>query len=279
MTDSLLIYNERSGSCDPALLAEVESLFDQAGWPIGRKLAIGDGMLPGRHAAEESGLGLVVVLSGDGSLNSVADALAGWEGTLLVLPGGTMNLLARALHGERTVQEIVKAYLDGDGIVLRTPVLRAGDLTAYTGLIVGPSAAWADVREDMRNLDVASLASNVPRALAATLKDPGVALEGHEGEYPAIFAEPMLDGMHAYGVLAGGAGDLFRHGWAWLSGDFRNGPSEALGTAQEMSFRSSGDAMDLLVDGEKHDADNPLEVRLERSGVYFFAAQGDAAWR
>jgi hypothetical protein len=277
MTGTLLIYNERSGSCDPALIAEVERLFAEAGKPIDHTLALGDGMLPGPGGA--AGLELIVVLSGDGSMSSVADALGDWGGTLLVLPGGTMNLLSRALHGERGPAEIVKAYLDGEGTVLRVPVIRAGDLTAYTGMIAGPTAAWADVREDLRNLDVAALASNVPRAIAATLHEPGVTLEGRPDDYPAIFIEPSLDGLRAHGVLASGAGDLFRHGWAWLQGDFREGPSEPLGTASTMRFRSSSERLDLLVDGEKEAADSPLDVRVDRSGVRFYAAQGEVAWR
>jgi len=146
-------------------------------------------------------------------------------------------------------------------------------------MIVGPTAAWADVREDLRNLDVASLASNVPRAISATLNEPGVMLDEGDTDYPAIFVEPSLAGLRAHGVLAGSAADLFRHGWAWLSGDFREGPSEALGVAPALRFRTKGGSLDLLVDGEKEQARSPLELTADRSAVRFYAAQGDAGWR
>jgi hypothetical protein len=279
MTDSLLIFNERSGGCDPALITEVERLFAESGWPIGEKIALGDGVLPGAHGADAAGLGLIVVLSGDGSLRTVADALAGWDGTLLVLPGGTMNLLAHALHGDLDAPAIVRAYLDGRGTVMRTPVIQAGDITAYTGMIIGPTAAWGDVREAMRNRDVAALARDVPRALSATLGDPGVRIAGSPADYPAIFVAPAVGGLHAHGVLASGAGDLFAHGWAWLAGDFRQGPSDDLGIAPALSVGADGDTLDLLVDGEAESIAGPLELRLARSGVRFFAAQGEAGWR
>lgn len=278
MTGSLLIYNERSGRSDPALLAEIEALFADAGRPIGRKLALGDEDLPTAASARAEGLDLVVTLSGDGSMSSVADRLGGWNGTLLVLPGGTMNLLSHALHGDLTAPEVVTAHLAGKGSVLQVPVLRAGDLTAYTGIIIGPTAAWGDVREDLRNLDVAALAANVPRALAATFKEPGVVLDEHAGEYPAIFVEPGRTGLRAYGVLASSAGDLFGHGWAWLSGDFRNGPSEPLGTARNMRFRTGSARLHLLVDGEKEEAPNLLDVYADKSRVRFHAVLGDVAW-
>jgi hypothetical protein len=279
MTRSLLIYNERSGSYDPALIAQIDALFADAGRPIGRRLALGDEELPDAASARADELDLIVTLSGDGSMSAVADRLAGWDGTLLVLPGGTMNLLSRALHGERMPPQIVEAYLGGEGAELHVPIIRAGSLIAYTGMILGPTAAWGDVREDLRNLDVAALASNVPRALSATLNEPGVALEGRDIDYPAIFVEPSLAGIRAYGVLAGSAGELFGHGWAWLTGDFRNGPSESLGTAPVMRFRSAGARLDILVDGEKETAASPIEIGADQSDILFYAAQGEVGWR
>ena len=279
MTDSLFIFNERSGSYNPALVAEIEQLFAQGDWPLARVCDIGEGALPDAAEAKAQNLGLIVVLSGDGTLAAVAESLAGWEGTLLILPGGTMNLLSRTLHGDRTAQDIVRAYLDGQGSILRPPVILAGEITAYTGMIVGPTAAWGNVREALRNFDLTALADKVPAALSATFDSPGVTLEGEEQDYPAIFVEPSLAGLRAYGVLATGAGDLFKHGWAWLAGDFRDGPSEPLGTAAHFKMCSDGDTLDLLVDGEKADTKSPLEMKLGRAGVHFFAAQGEKGWR
>lgn len=278
MTDSLFIFNERSGSYDAALVAEIEQIFAQSDWPLSRVCDIGERPVRDAAEAKAQNLGLIVVLSGDGTLAAVAESLAGWEGTLLILPGGTMNLLSRALHGERTAQEIVRAYLDGQGSILRPPVIIAGEITAYTGMIVGPTAAWGNVREALRNLDLTALADQVPAALSATFDSPGVRLAGEEQDYPAIFVEPSLAGLRAYGVLASGAGDLFRHGWAWLAGDFRDGPSEPLGTAAQLSMQSEGERLDLLVDGETADTKSPLDVKLGRSGVHFFAAQGEKGW-
>ena len=106
MTDSLFIFNERSGSYDPALVAEIEQLFAQSDWPLSRVRDIGEGALPDAAAAKAQNLGLIVVLSGDGTLAAVAESLGGLEGTLLILPGGTMNLLSRTLHGDRTAQAV-----------------------------------------------------------------------------------------------------------------------------------------------------------------------------
>ena len=56
------------------------------------------------HASElaaqavDEGIDLVVVFSGDGTINEVVNALAGTETALGVLPGGATNILARALE-------------------------------------------------------------------------------------------------------------------------------------------------------------------------------------
>src|SRR5438046_4782092 len=48
-------------------------------------------------SAVEDGLGLVVVLGGDGTANEVANGLAGTGTAMAMLPGGQANILARAL--------------------------------------------------------------------------------------------------------------------------------------------------------------------------------------
>ena len=46
-------------------------------------------------------LWLVANAASDGTVNALATGLEGWDGALLVLPGGTANLLTRAIQGER----------------------------------------------------------------------------------------------------------------------------------------------------------------------------------
>lgn len=274
MTKSLFIINPRSGSFDEALVADLEALLADAGQPVGRKLALGDEELPTAQAAQAEGLDLIIILSGDGSISAAADALAGWDGTLLILPGGTMNLLCGALHGDLSAPDTVRAWLAGTGKRLRVPTIRAGDITAYAGIVAGPTALWGDVREDLRNLDLAALGASVPRALGATLDETGVRLAGEAARFPAIYLEPSPAGIEAYGIEAASAADLFKHGLAWLQGDFRNGPSERLGSHKALTLEATHQRLDMLVDGEKCALRGPLKARLEPSPVHFHAAQG-----
>ena len=54
--------------------------------------------------ATEEGIDLVVVFSGDGTINEAVNALAGTETALGVLPGGATNILVRALGLPSTVE-------------------------------------------------------------------------------------------------------------------------------------------------------------------------------
>ncbi|MBB5984054.1 diacylglycerol/lipid kinase family protein [Sphingobium lignivorans] len=279
MIRSLFVANERSGSFNPALVTELLALFEKAGKPIDRTVLLGKEDLPDAAEATAQALDLIVMLTGDGTVSTAADRLAGWEGTLLILPGGTMNLLAHALHGHHTPREIVEAWLAGKGKAMTVPMIRAGTLTAYCGIIAGPTALWGEVREDLRNRDLASLSETVPRALNATFEAPGVNVDGREERYPAIYVEPWGDGLHAYGVMVGDAGDLLRHGLAWLKGDFRDGPAEIVDVAPALKLVSSSEHLDLLVDGEQDKAPVPLDLACEQSSVRFHSILGRHAWR
>jgi hypothetical protein len=156
-----------------------------------------------------------------------------------------------------------------------TAIASETDIAALVGVIAGPTTAWGDVRETLRRRDIAGLASAVPRAVNATFGGDQVRLSGSTSCYPAIYAEPIATPagprVRLLGFLADGATELFRHGFAWIGGDFRNGPNEALGEAAEVSILCDGAAMGLLVDGERGHEGQQLRLCAVDSPVAFVA--------
>lgn len=275
-----LVTNPRSGSYDADLVEAIRARCAEAGAPLARIIALGEEDLPDRAAIDAAGVGRIMVLTGDGTVSALAERLEGWDGELLVLPGGTMNLLAHALHGDAAPVDIVAGVLAGTARPVNVPIVKAEGFNAYAGVIAGPTSAWGDVREDMRNLDLGGLAHSVPRALAVTLAENQIEMEGQAGCYAAVYLEPGDSGLRAYGILADHAGQLVAHGWAWVTGDFRNGPCEPLPLAETCMLRSHGGGagIDLLVDGEKRRGTNPMTFRHGTSALRFLSLLGRADW-
>ncbi len=272
------VVNPQSGSYDESLVAEVCAHAESAGQPIDRIVEVGADDLPDARSAR--GVDRILVMTGDGTVSAVHEALSGWPGELLVLPGGTMNLLSRALHGEAEPLDVVDAVLAGKARSIAIPLITVGEFTAISGLFAGPTTAWGDVREQLRQVDVKGLVETVPQAIAATLGEQCVTAQGVPGAYPAFYLQPGEGGITLFGVRAEGAGDLLAHGWAWLKGDFREGPVDRLGVheALDISGSEAGGTLSLLVDGEKRETSDPAVFSAVQSQVRFLSLNGRANW-
>ncbi len=272
-----MVTNASSGSHDVGHIEAVERMFRGAGRPVSRRITIGESQLPKGEEAQAAGVGLVILHGGDGTISSAASALDGWDGDILVLPGGTMNLLSRALHGELPVEEIARQALEMPLPAAHIPTINGEGHCALAGIIAGPTTIWGDVREQARHVDIAALASTIPEALTETLSGDDIAVDGIDDCYQAIYLQPSGDGIAVRGVLARNAAELIAHGWAWLSGDFREGPHVTLGIVPELTLRGPR-PMGLLVDGEKKEGAAAMTFRRGTSCHRYLSCLGGARW-
>jgi len=252
-----LIVNPASGSYSGEAVAQLRAAFAGAGAPVTRTLAAAAaGGLPGRAEVEAEGVSLVAVYAGDGTVNSVATALEGWAGALLVLPGGTANLLARELHGEREAAEIVAGHAALEP--LRRDCIRYAGGTALAEVLAGPGATWSEVREELREPDVGAVAGKAVAAIKESTVGPLVRLVepalGRQEGYAGVRLAPQQGAMEVEGYGAKTVGDYFRQGLALLRRNFREGPHEELGHHREVLCRSVGEApIALMIDGERRE--------------------------
>lgn len=271
-----IIVNTASGSFDTTLPERLSALATDHGAHVDRVISLPEEELPDATTLDAAGVTLLAIHSGDGTVNSAARRLGQWGGKLLVLPGGTMNLLARRLHATRDVAAIVSEALGAPARFLSVTAAQGqGDdaLSALVGIFAGPTTAWGDVRESLRRRDIGGLVNHIPHALAETFQGAQVHLAGTDTRYPAIYVEPRDGQLHLLGFTAAGAGELFRHGSAWLGGDFRNGPHEVLGTAQSVTIACDAPEIGLLVDGEKAHSASPLTITAVRSPLRFLTTR------
>lgn len=269
MKRTLLIRNANSGSAGAIDDEQLAERLKVAGFNIVDMIELPDADLPKRDDLSGD-IDVIAIVSGDGTISSVCAEMTGWGGGLLVLPGGTMNLLSRRLHGELAVEEVLEGLADSDWISAPVSVVKLGKREILTGLTAGPSTEWGKVREGIRQKDVADLVEKVPEAWSETVDGEGVTVEGRDGSYPSIFVEPFdADTLSVTAFKADGIKDMVAHGIAWLRGDFRNGPSDDLGKMSQVTIIGKDKKLGLLVDGEQEDSQSPLICKAGISSVNF----------
>ena len=208
--------------------------------------------------------------TGDGTINAAATRAEGWAGAILPLPGGTLNLLSKALHGDRAAPDILTDALGGKALRRPIPTVRSGDGEAFITIVAGPATRWAEVRETMRQDGIIEASRAAPEALETMLNAPGVRVAGHDKAYPAVILTPTEAGVRADGILTEGGIDVLRHGLAWLGGDFRDGPSEEIACAETIILESEA-PISLEYDGELAETPSPARFAPGISEVDFIA--------
>ena len=265
-----LVCNSQSGSHDDAMLADIVETCRAAGSPLSAVFALPDDDIPDAAELIRQNIDLLIVWTGDGTINAAATKAAGWDGAVLPLPGGTLNLLSKALHGDRSAPEILTDALQGKGRRHPIPTIHSDGGDAFITIVAGPATRWAEVRETMRQDGLIEASRAAPDALDAMLNAPGVAVAGHGQAYPAIILTPTSQGVRADGILTEGTADVLRHGLAWLGGDFRDGPSEGIVSGETIVLESAA-PISLEYDGELVETPSPARFALGASAVDFVA--------
>lgn len=216
------ITNPNSGTATPAKCDALEAVFKERGLTLVKRTAFPDEKIPTRAALDKAGVDTVVLFAGDGTINAALCALAKWKGDFLILPGGTMNLLAKALHSEMDPQKIIHAaHLEKRRMAL--PFVEAGKHRAFVGLILGPAAAWARAREAARKGRFGRMFGAVRAAWRKTFDRKGIRVTGAPAlgdHYQAVFVFPHLDGLDVAAVDAREWSAIAKLGWDWVTGDW-----------------------------------------------------------
>ena len=272
-----LVCNPNSGSNDEAALTEVRDAFAGSGFALERLVRFPDDDAPTPGELDAAGVDMLSVFAGDGTTHAVVAAAKGWGGALLVLPGGTMNMLCKRLHGDADAVTIISRLVPGQLEVSRPTVIRTAYGDALSGALAGPGTVWNEVREAMRALDVVEFVSSTREAISHSANGPKVVCAeancGREEGYAAITVTPQDDGLQANGYYAESLADFAGQGIALLNRNFRDGPHDDLGLHPSLRLICpAGEKMGLLLDGEPFDgqaeevfATVPCEVDLVKT--------------
>ncbi|HEV7353024.1 MAG TPA: diacylglycerol kinase family protein [Brevundimonas sp.] len=254
-----LLVNPLSGSTGPGAVERATALL--AAWPLeSRVIALeGENLEAQIGAALAERPDLLAVLAGDGTARAAA-GLAGPDGPLIApLPGGTMNMLPKALYGTTDWVEALTRTLESGA----PQDVSGGDIdghTFYCAAILGSPALWAPAREAVRKgrLDLAWSHARkalrrafggrvryrldggpVRRAEALALLCPLISRALHEAE----------DGLEAAALSPTDAAEAFRLAYHALTSDWRHDPSVL--TAKVRSARvEARSRIPAVLDGE-----------------------------
>jgi diacylglycerol kinase family enzyme len=150
-----VIINTSSGSYDSESEQKMLSILTDAG-VVDPKVWCGEAKEMERFFTEAAGqkLEVLIVLGGDGTIRTAAEACAEKGSYLIPLAGGTMNMLPRALYGNVSWEEALKKTLTAPS----TKVLSGGRVANkrfFIAAIVGAPALWTQPRESMREGNIA----------------------------------------------------------------------------------------------------------------------------
>jgi diacylglycerol kinase family enzyme len=145
-----VIINTSSGGCDVGSEEKTLNILKGAGL-VEPKTWCGEADQVKRSFAEVARhkLDVLIVLGGDGTIGTAAEACARENLYLIPLPGGTMNMLPRALYGEVRWEDALQNTLTAPSAKLLSGG-RIADKRFFIAAILGAPTLWVEPRESIR---------------------------------------------------------------------------------------------------------------------------------
>ena len=265
-----VIINTSSGSCDLESEQEMLGLLTGAG-VVEPKVWCGEAKEMERFFAEAAGqkLEVLIVLGGDGTIRTAAEACAEKGSYLIPLPGGTMNMLPRALYGNVSWEEALKKTLTAPS----TKVLSAGRVANkrfFIAAIVGAPALWTQPRESMREGNIADAVKKGSVAFRRMFETKVQYLisDGAKGETEAValicplISEEMSDSeqaLEAAIIDVESAADVIGLATTAAFGKWRDDRNILLTKTKRVKVQSSKE-IPATLDGEKVNLGRSAEI-------------------
>jgi diacylglycerol kinase family enzyme len=151
------IINTSSGGSDSESEQRMLRILTEAGI-VEPKVWCGEAKEMERFFAEIAGqeLDIFIVLGGDGTIRRAAEACSETSPYLIPLPGGTMNMLPRALYGDLSWEDVLKNTLTAPSAKMLSGG-RVAKKQFLVAAIVGAPTLWVQARESVREGDIVNL--------------------------------------------------------------------------------------------------------------------------
>lgn len=230
-----VVANVASGSVGPDVRERVEAIVAEAGLSARVETPDCAELSACIRRSLDRDPDLLVIIAGDGTARCAAE-MAGMDGPLVApLPGGTMNMLPRALYGDRDWETALKDTLE-DGRVRPVSGGEVGGHRFYVAALLGAPALWALAREAVRErrFDLAFRRAKraARRAFSGRLRysiEGGPLQKAEALSLMCPLVSRALDDedhvLEAAALDPQGAADAFRLGVRTLRGNWRKDPA------------------------------------------------------
>ncbi len=203
---------------------------------------------------------ILVVLGGDGTIRTAAEACTANGAFLLPLPGGTLNMLPRALYGDVSWQGVLKNALANPAIKALSAGRMENELF-FVAAVIGAPALWMETRESIRERNIFNALEKSATAFQAMFNNKvqySISPEiNGEAEVVAVIcplvSETMSDSeqsLEAAAINVENAAELLGLATAAAFGKWRDDRSVTLSRTGRITVQSPGD-IPLFLDGER----------------------------
>lgn len=280
-----VLVNPLSGSVGPRAYGEVQAIL--VDYPCEAEIIE---LVPSTldeqvEAALAACPDVLFVLAGDGTARAVASR-AGPDGPLIApLPGGTMNMLPKALYGTTDWKAALRDALENGSAQTVSGGVVEGE-AFYCAGIFGSPALWAPAREAMRTGKLSLAYTYARRALKRAFSGKiRVELDGGKlrRSEALVLISPMISraldepvGLEAASMDPNDAAQAFRLAASALFSDWRQDPSVVTQPARRIRIRARS-RIPAVLDGEPTLLPHDTTVRFVPKAFRAFAPTPPAA--
>lgn len=281
-TSALVLLNPRAGSVGPEDGAKLVSVLQEHG--VGRFAIVDVKRMSRALFARAPDFDLVVVLGGDGTARAAASLAPRDCPPLVLLPGGTLNILPKVLYGELDWSAALKAALER-GVVKRLPAGKANGEHFFVAAMFGAPTVLARVREAAREgkflKAIGRLRHFFRRAFTRSLRARYNQERMRKAEAigalcPSFSGNLEGEGLEWVRLTAKHFVDLARVSVRALGPGWRNDPVVEISTCNTGDIASNG-IIPATLDGEPRTFFSRVRVTYDPRGVKVLALIPDEA--
>lgn len=268
---ALILFNERAGGVTAADRQKLLELLAQYG--VRRFELIEPQRLGPEIFKNAKTYDLFIVLGGDGTAKAVAEHAPKNGPPLVLLPGGTLNVLPHALLGNRSWPEALKTALER-GTVKRLPMGKANGDPFFVAAMFGAPTLLARAREAIREGRYMTAMRRfryfLKRSFSHSLRAQPDGGRMAKAEAIGVLCPSFSGGVEGEALEwvrldASGLGELIRVGVRAIGGAWRNDPTVDLHTCKRGHIVSAG-IIPATLDGEPKTFAGRIRIDFVRDG-------------